>query len=651
MASAPSPPQVERTLAVFLAPENLLAVPRVRCVVLEAGFAVLGEDQLSGQKLEEAGLDLGLAVGKEEQRSSDDLVHTVWVLERAGAVGELKELRAGTLANEFPNLRVFAAPSATAADLAVEVLFPSLPATSAAQSPSAVPFPSTNDADDKPKPFALSNLAFIATQDATPSKRGARQLSPSIENALAELEQREELARMRKLSRSSHGSTASPATPSMASPLSALRPPPEVAQPIEERRVFTSRSPEPEDGAEAEVGNDSLAAKGDEPKSPEAEMNGALPPPASPSPTGLPAPELPRTVSAVSSVSVAPSSTSSFRARPVPSAAPAVQPRLTKTAALRLGISLPASTPRRKTTSSAAAASDSSSSAAPARRTSVVPTPRSLAQPAITPRMTKTAALRTSVGGVAAPLSAAAAKAPRAPQQPAAPQPAKRQSISTAARAAVDRLARRHTASASASAPRTAPAAPAQVRMSRAALLRQGVAAPRPAAARARAPAPAPAPAADKPRPRPAAGRESVSAAAAAAAALGALPEPVRAPRLTKAANLRVGGAAGTGTGAGTGAGGRRVSSVTASGRPDSATATAAATEGALDASTTVPRATPRRVSTAAAAASVSALKPAAVTPGLNKAAELRRAKLAAASVSASPGWGKSGKALTAVNA
>lgn len=500
---------------------------------------------------------------------------------------------------------MFAAPSGAAADMALDVLFPSLPLLSA-QSPVPVAFPvSAAATEDKAKPFALSNLAFSAVQDATPTKPTTRQLSPSIEKALAELEQREEHERLRKASRSSLGSATSPATLRNASPMSA-KDAPGPTPPIQgERRVFTARTPEPSDDEAEEVEevlNLHAEQVPDPPRAVAAPQAGeaaeeAAPAPSSSIVSATATPSLSRTAS-VASVASLGSSGASFRARPAPSARPTIEPRMTKAAALRLGISLPPSTPRRSVASTSNASAVATPAQAPARRTSVVATPRSLAKPSITPRMTKAASLRTKAEPAELEVGR---KGPRAPPQPQVTAK-KRQSISTAERAAMDRLARRHSV-ATAPAAGPAPAPQVQVRMSRTALLRQGVTPAPPACA---APSPAPALAS-----MPLVRRKSVPTG------LKALREPARPPQTTRAASLRAGPPAGRPS-LSRAASSCSSSMPASSTRPRSASAASSAELSATAAGLAAPLG--RRTSRAAPV----------IAPRLNKAAELRRSKLAA---------------------
>ena len=135
--------------------------------------------------------------------------------------------------------------------MAIEILFPCLDEPK--EEPTAVAPVTTSDA--APKPFALSNAAFEAKQEAAPAPAVERRLSPAIEKALAEVEAREEQQRLRKISRSSRGSGAASGTPSPLASRDQSRNGTDVEATTFERRVFTrvrSPSPEPEtlDGAE-----------------------------------------------------------------------------------------------------------------------------------------------------------------------------------------------------------------------------------------------------------------------------------------------------------------------------------------------------------------------------------------------------------------
>ncbi|GAA6026928.1 hypothetical protein JCM8097_005970 [Rhodosporidiobolus ruineniae] len=532
----------QRTLAVLFAPHNQLHAQQIRQLLVDDGFKVTAEDKLPGEELEEAGLDLGLGVGGEDgaqdEYKEDGVLHVVLVLEREDAVSRLKESRSSSIATDFPELRIFAAPSASAASMAIDVLFPSLPPSPAPQSPSTLSFPSTSPTTSKPKPFALSNLAFQEAQAASTPSPAERRLSPSIERALEEQAEREE--RRRTGSGSTRSSVSTPRIASRASGFASTQAEDGFTQDegeMRERRVFTAHSRESsadfdavadeEDEAAADEAAEGEAAVGTENVQDEAvepavtsdlvlELQQdddvvSLDLDASTSPSLLSAPTLSRTTSNLSAASSSSNpSSSSFRARPAPSSKPSIQPRLSKTAALRLGISLPPTAPRRQ--SSETSTSDAARPPSVAR---VVPTPKSLAAPSIAPRMTKTASLRSGQD----------ASAPT-------PKPVKRHSMGTAERAAMDRLARRHSVAAGVT---PAPEPAVAVRMSRAAMLRQSKDVPPPAPRLSRQSSATSADELVKPASSTATKRLSLSAN------LKSLREPLVAPRSTRSSTLRNG--------------------------------------------------------------------------------------------------------------
>ncbi|GAA5862113.1 hypothetical protein JCM8547_007743 [Rhodosporidiobolus lusitaniae] len=463
------------TLAVLFAPESQHCAQRVQQQLVQDGFRIQHEATLSGEELEEAGLDLGLGTGEEDREDGkeDEMMHTVFVLSRQNAVERLKELKATSLAVTFHDLHIFAAPSVSAANMAIDTLFPSLPTSPQPQSPATVSFPAASSpTTSKPKPFALSNLAFVANTDVTPSSSSTsnRTLSPSIEKALEELEVREE--RRRKSSTDTRSSASTPRLASRASGFaSTCAEDGQDEQEVSERRVFTAHSrsssvalsatsalekeaeeeQEPEERLENEFDGEELL-----PEDLQEKLEDTVDESSIISPSLLSAPGLSRVASNLSSTSTASNpSSSSFRARPAPAstAQAKLQPRLSKAAALRLGVSLAPTTPRCSVSNGS-----SSSEAVPPTVPRVVPTPKSLAPPSIAPRMTKSVSLRTAQDDASAK-----------PSRPAPIGP--RKSISTAERAAMDRAARRHSIAVTPSLP-LVPAV--EVRMSRAAMLRQG---------------------------------------------------------------------------------------------------------------------------------------------------------------------------------
>jgi hypothetical protein len=81
----------ERTLAVLSSTPINKQYHSQALQLLAADFDLLKQEVRDGEDLEEAGLDLGLGVG-EEERTEDELVHTILVLQRTDAVYKLKEL-------------------------------------------------------------------------------------------------------------------------------------------------------------------------------------------------------------------------------------------------------------------------------------------------------------------------------------------------------------------------------------------------------------------------------------------------------------------------------------------------------------------------------------------------------------------------------
>lgn len=261
----------------------------------------------------------------------------------------------------YPSLKVHGSPSASAASMSISTLFPNLPsASSPLGSPSSDPDASfasessPSHASILPKPFALSNLAH-----PSPQPPANKVLSPSIQRALAKLENEEE---QKRLSSASGGSTDST--------------PPSVEDPS--RRVFTfhSREPTAEDvedelEQEYEIEEGPAAAYDYDYSDEEVEVLSER--------AALEQQHRER----ATSTSTTSTSQTSFRARPAPSSnTSAPQPRLTKAAALRLRVAFPSRAPR---------------PSSPIKNPSSAPiaTPKSLAAPSIAPRSTKSSALRT----------------------------------------------------------------------------------------------------------------------------------------------------------------------------------------------------------------------------------------------------------------
>ncbi|GAA5930828.1 hypothetical protein JCM1841_000201 [Sporobolomyces salmonicolor] len=512
-----SPPPLERTLAVLLTPEGSAHHEAVRNLVIKAGFAIAAEDCLSSKELKEAGLDIGLDVGDEgvtNENTKGELVHPVWVLEWKSTVNGLKELKTHEITSTFSDVQIFAAPSPSAATMAIKILFPSLnkitsptPALIVPDGLGASPTPAPLAETVKLKPFALSNLAWEA-QATTNSPLSTRTLSPSIEKALEELEVREERRRASNAtSNRSGGSTSStPRVESRGSGSPIASNPSEVnytdeEEEVQERRVFTTCSREPTEEYDIYLPDDTATyAAEDEDRLEETDtVDGETAPSisASESSPSLSSPPLKSMSSSISSTSTKSSfsaSAAGFRAPPLPT------------------------TPRQRSSSST-----ETTSALASATSQAVPAPRSLAAPSITPRSTRSSALRAGQD--------------TASTNAQTPRPAKRQSISTSERAAMDRLTRR----CSIQVPCLTAEPAVAVRMSKTALLRAGAQLP---------------PATPKTRSRQSSVALLSSAAsdavlddaaakkarrATVSASLKSLREPAVAPRSTKASALRSG--------------------------------------------------------------------------------------------------------------
>ncbi|GAA5831495.1 hypothetical protein JCM5353_007644 [Sporobolomyces roseus] len=344
------------------------------------------------------------------------IVSDALVLEKVDAVKSMIAI-SKEATSESPTAHIFAAPSLSAASMIIELLFPSLDDENEPVSTNQTALSPLTIDTPKAKPFALSNLAWEAGT-SSPSSPSNRNLSPKIAQALEQLE-----ATQRRPEDLVHEDRSRV-----------------------ERRTFGETD-------EAHVEEDrTIDDKYD------SEARSTFPVSALPLddflPT-VPSVERPRPSSSsafstsLSSTTSASSSTS-FKARPAPPP-PTAQPRMTKSSALRMGIPLPPTTPRAKSSSSIETLSSLSTTTP-----RVIPQPKSLAAPSVTPRMTKSSALRT---GQALPTAQT-------------PRPAKRQSISTSERAALDRLTRRQSVQLPIPA---VPPIPVEVRMSKAAMLRMGI--------------------------------------------------------------------------------------------------------------------------------------------------------------------------------
>lgn len=292
-------------------------------------------------------------------------------------------------------------PSLSAANMSISTLFPQLNSlTTPSPSPAAAaPASSVEGTPTPSKPFALSNLAHPAPLVLNTNAR-EKQLSPSIERALRDLELKEE-SRRRKISGGSAGSRSS-----LGVALAAEKPngqEQEQEQETEEetdeegetggdgRRVFSARSRDTtaEFNVYPDAEDDTLQPHDTLPKdeqqeelaSPAVEEEQPFSPLAPSDSVSLSsAHRLTRQTSTISSSASTTSATSSHRRTRSSLSAPAIQPRMTKAAALRLGIPYEP-TPMRRQSSVNSVITTSSST-----ESRVVPTPKSLAAPSIAPR-------------------------------------------------------------------------------------------------------------------------------------------------------------------------------------------------------------------------------------------------------------------------
>ncbi|GAA5878243.1 hypothetical protein JCM16303_002698 [Sporobolomyces ruberrimus] len=395
---------MERTFAVLLASEDSTSAGDVADTLRQEGFIVVAQDRIPGEELAEAGLEIGIAGSA--QRGDELMEYTVWVLEKDDAVRSLNDFKANrsvqpshsdpdfartdgleTNRRLVSGMELLTAPSPSAASMIIELLFPNLndesPSIPAAES--QLPASTLESSLDPPssRPFPLSNLA-LAVHNAPPSS-SSRHLSPKIAQALEEL----------SIRRESPAEECRAAIPRIFGETSGGEDEEDVAQQTSRERASSSSTTAGEVLSTSSFGTTKIDRQS-RPRSSTA-------------------------LSAFQASTTSVSSSISFKARPAPPL-PTAQPRMTKSAALRLGIPLPPPTPRTKSSSSI----DTLSSSTPR----VVPTPKSLAAPSITPRLSKAAALRT---GQAVPISSQTSR------------PSKRQSISTSERAALDRLTRRQS--------------------------------------------------------------------------------------------------------------------------------------------------------------------------------------------------------------
>ncbi|SCV69029.1 BQ2448_2049 [Microbotryum intermedium] len=550
---------MERTLLVLFGPQAPLDA--IRCLLNNHGFRRVAHQSCVGEELEEAGLELGLGTGEANGRAAldidEDALHEVLVLECENAVRRMKDLAGEgsgalnknayvlsslvfvskvsgfdpyriaplSLSYTYPDLKLHCSPTVSAAQLTIEALFPNLDAIyTPAPVDKTTPIPASPSlgvaaaslANATPKPFALSNAAYQIPEQV--SKPDRTKLSPRIERALKEVEEREALQRQQQRSsvKSSIGSSetmtngsensSSKNSESSPSPASEIQPD-ELEAEIEQwdhedRSEATSQGGTVEEElvvSEEEVDDADLILQQEsteEPYEPELEVKEAEPQqfedntecdnaevegklddaksvvapesifdgeyPMSPvsirSHFGDHSPVRVRNDDMTHSMESLTSPSRTFRAQPVASTthnAPKIQPRMTKAAALRLGIELPVVAPRATNVADL-------STPKPVRTVEV---PKSLGAPSITPRATKSSVLRVGGTGVSGRPSLGASFV--------APTSMRREAVGTAERAA---MSRREGLSAQLTVPSLVNKPKIEVRLSKTAALRTGVA-------------------------------------------------------------------------------------------------------------------------------------------------------------------------------
>ncbi|SCZ96582.1 BZ3500_MvSof-1268-A1-R1_Chr4-4g07448 [Microbotryum saponariae] len=530
---------MERTLLVLFGPQAPLDA--IRSLLINHGFRRVAHQSCVGEELEEAGLELGLGTGEANGQGLDDAdgatLHEVLVLECENAVRRMKELAGegsgalnkNALSYTYPDLKLHCSPTVSAAQLTIEALFPNLdaiytpsPADKTTPIPASPSFGATaaSAVNATPKPFALSNAAYQIPERIV--KSDTIKLSPRIERALREVDQREALQKQQQHQRAAAGSSlgsmqtatngfedsSSEKTSFDGSSASSL-----ASEFQQDELEAETDGPEPEDRFEAtsqdgtieedcatheeevdeadlilqeegteedyedevieaeqqqfddnaDVDHAQVECDFDDAESviaPESIFDGEYPM----SPVSIRSdfgdensPVRVRREDTTYSLESLTSPSRVFRAQPVASTthhAPKIQPRMTKAAALRLGIELPAPAPR------ASLVADLSTPQ-PAR---VVEMPKSLGAPSITPRATKSSVLRVGSTSLSGRPSLGASFV--------APTSIRREAVGTAERAA---MSRRESLSAQPTVASLINKPKFEVRLSKTAALRTGV--------------------------------------------------------------------------------------------------------------------------------------------------------------------------------
>ncbi|KAL8291616.1 hypothetical protein RQP46_001874 [Phenoliferia psychrophenolica] len=468
--SKDSGPSLERTLAVLYGPEQSEFRSEVESRLMQAGFLIVAEARLVAEEIEEAGIDVD-----DIQDRGENCLHVALVLERKSAVAVWKELMGegraklnkDSLASKFPTLKLSGSPSAAAAQMSIATLFPHLaneffsPVAARTMAPSSASQQQqqqqpTNDAPSPARhvPFALSNLAHPSPK---PTKA---ELSPSVARALKKLEMREEEDERRR------SGAYDP------------EPDPEDGNDVGSARMFTYHSQDStmeygtEDPHHAAVDGDAYGDDDDDQHSlldDESSAQDDEDPATQEVLDALDADELEALSQArVIDAHIVLAPSASARVSSLASlASPRIQPRLTKAAALRLGIALPTPPPRTPRMREASIQSSRSNDSTPSASVESTPRLKSLGQPTIMPRGTKTSLRRTNADGSNdAPLTAVKIR---------------REAVGTAARSQdplyedIPGYKRRHSIQvASTARPQVEP------RMTKAAMLRAGIEIPAP---------------------------------------------------------------------------------------------------------------------------------------------------------------------------
>jgi len=78
---------MERTFACIFASDRPNSYSDLRLQLEREGFTVVAEESISGEELEEAGIDLGLGVGEAgDDSDGKETMHTALVVEKEDAV-------------------------------------------------------------------------------------------------------------------------------------------------------------------------------------------------------------------------------------------------------------------------------------------------------------------------------------------------------------------------------------------------------------------------------------------------------------------------------------------------------------------------------------------------------------------------------------